>query len=80
MTEVLDELKLLQQIRQLIAVMVTDGKGRKEQVLMLARAGMAPKEIADILSTTPNTVSVMIHQAKGESRNVRTRKPSTKKQ
>jgi DNA-directed RNA polymerase specialized sigma24 family protein len=45
---------------RLIAIGLVNGKPQKEQVRLLSIAGMAPKEIADLIGTTPNTVNVTL--------------------
>ena len=37
-----------------------DGKTQKEQIEMLSRVGLSPKEIAGLIGTTSNTVSVIL--------------------
>ncbi len=51
-------------VTRLLALSVGDGKTMREQIGMLARAGLEPKDIADILGTSPNTVSVTLYQLK----------------
>ena len=41
-------------------VSVTKGMKQNEQIALLDRAGLPPKEIADLLGTTSNTVSVTL--------------------
>lgn len=54
----------LQVLVRLVAVGLTEGKPRQEQIKILAKTGMPPKEIADLLGTTPNSVSVALYQTK----------------
>lgn len=39
---------------------VTHGKTQSEQAWLLSLAGLQPKEIAELLGTTPNTVRVAL--------------------
>ena len=55
--EVLKKLNLL--IR-LTAISVLDGKPPKEQVALLGKAGLASKDIAALVGTTRNAVSVAL--------------------
>ncbi len=60
---------LLERAVRLLTVLVTRGlpseeQTQKDQILLLASVGMKPKEIADFLSTTPNTVSVALSTAR----------------
>lgn len=44
-----------------VAVMgLTDGKSQTERIWLFSVAGLQPKEIAEILHTTPNTVRVIL--------------------
>ena len=45
---------------RLIALALCEGKTRKEQIALLDKASFQPKAIAEILDTTPNTVSVTL--------------------
>ena len=44
----------------LVAVLGTEGKPQREQIQILASAGFPPKEIADLIGTTANTVRVSL--------------------
>ena len=44
--------------------LVLNMSSQKEKILFLARAGLPPKDIADILGTTPNTVNVALSNAR----------------
>ena len=48
----------LSQLVRLVALSVTSDKKQREQIQILARAGLDRHEIAEILGTTPGTVSV----------------------
>jgi DNA-binding NarL/FixJ family response regulator len=47
-------------LTKLIAIGIVNGKPQKEQIRLLSIAGMSPKEIADLIGTTPNTVNVAL--------------------
>lgn len=47
-------------IIKLLAVSLAEGKTQREKIRILSAAGLAPKEIAEILGTTPNTVRVAL--------------------
>jgi len=53
-------------IRLLALGLIGDMKTQKKQITLLSDAGFRPKEIAVILSTTSNTVSVALHSIKKE--------------
>jgi DNA-binding CsgD family transcriptional regulator len=56
-------------IIRLLALSVSpDSLSLSERVSRLSRAGLAPKEIAAICETTPNTVSVALSKAKKSKR------------
>lgn len=45
---------------RLAALSATAAMKRPEQFLLLSNVGLSPKEIAEIVGTTPNTVSVTL--------------------
>jgi DNA-binding CsgD family transcriptional regulator len=49
---------------RLLALNVTLNKKQNEQIEILSNAGLKPKDIADILGTTANTVRVALHMIK----------------
>ena len=53
---------------RLTALSYVAEKRQKEQVLMLSVAGFQPKEIAEILSTTSNTVRVALSTMRKKKR------------
>lgn len=57
-----DVLTQLDKLIRLVAVMVTRDKPQREQIAMLSKAGLQPKDIADLIGTTPNTVSVTLSE------------------
>lgn len=61
--------ELLTQAVNLLAILVTRGLPdsqitQKEQILLLSSAGLQPRAIADLLGTTPGTVSVRLAEGK----------------
>jgi len=56
-----NELKIL---RRLLALALIDGKRNREQIALLAAAGMDRHEIAELVGTTAGTVSVEISNLK----------------
>ena len=48
----------LDQVIRLLALTVVASKKQREQIALLSRAGLDRHEIADLLGTTPGTVSV----------------------
>ncbi len=64
----------LDHLLRVLTVGVTKGMKQNEQIALLDRVGFQPKEIADLLGTTSNTVSVALtnlrkaKQKKGKSR------------
>jgi DNA-directed RNA polymerase specialized sigma24 family protein len=57
-------LKLDRVIRLLALNAVPAGHSLQEKATILSRIGFAPKEIAEIIGTTPNAVSVTLSAAK----------------
>lgn len=49
---------------RLVAVGLVEGRTKREKMLLLAAAGMSPKEIADLIGSTRNAVSVELHRAR----------------
>jgi CRP-like cAMP-binding protein len=50
----------LNNLLRVVAVSATKGMKQIEQIALLDRVGFPPKEIADLLGTTSNTVSVAL--------------------
>jgi len=50
----------LEKIIRLLAITAVQGRRQKEQIKMLSQAGFEPREIADLLGTTSNTVRVAL--------------------
>ena len=55
-----DVSKKLDLIARLAALSLGSGKTQREHMSLLYRAGFAPKQIADLIGTTPNTVRVAL--------------------
>jgi DNA-directed RNA polymerase specialized sigma24 family protein len=53
---------------RLMAISLVTGKRQKDQVRLLSLAGMGPKEIAELIGTTPNTVNVALSQIRKEKK------------
>ena len=59
---------------KLTATSLLGEKSQKEQIGLLSGSGLAPKEIAELLNTTPNTVSVVLASIrKAHKRKTKTR-------
>lgn len=54
----------LDTIIHLLTAIITKGMSRKESVLLLDAAGLAPKDIAAILGLKGNQVSVVLYDAR----------------
>lgn len=50
----------LDRLTNLVAIGLLGGKTQREQIELLSKAGLAPKEIAELIGTTPNTVRVAL--------------------
>ncbi|MFX0138897.1 MAG: hypothetical protein ACFFDN_34975 [Candidatus Hodarchaeota archaeon] len=62
--EILERLDL---IIKLLAMNIMSGEGtQKDKIIQLSKIGLQPKEIANILNTTSNTVSVTLSNARRE--------------
>ena len=58
------EAKLDTLIKLMALSLTSDKSSLREKVVLLSRAGLTPKEIANLCDTTPNTVSVALSTAK----------------
>ena len=66
-------LSKLDTIIKLMALRMTEGKKQVDQIQLLSKAGFGPKEIADTIGTTSNTVSVARAAIKKQKSSSRTR-------
>jgi hypothetical protein len=76
MTEGEEIVRRLDTLIRLVAVGVCAEKSQRDSIAILNSAGLAPKEIAEFLQTTPNTVSVTLSAMR---RNKSGKKPSAPK-
>jgi len=61
----------------LLGLFLVQERKQSEQVSLLSRAGFRPTEIAALLGTTRNTVSVLLYQQKrGNQKSIRPKKRS----
>ena len=56
----------LEIITKLIALSITTDGNQKDQIELFGKIGLKPKNIAEILNTTPNTVSVTLSKMKSK--------------
>lgn len=61
--EVLAELR---RIVRLLSLLATQNLNQRQQIEKLSAIGFQPKEIADLIGTTPNTVSVTLTSLRRE--------------
>lgn len=59
--EILNELKKL---NKLLVLLLTKDDSQMDKIVLLSNSGFSPKEIADIIGTTSNTVSVSLNRIK----------------
>ncbi len=59
-----DVIRRLDALIRLTAITMFKDKSQKEKIAILNLAGLTPKEIAEFLDTTPNSVSVAISMMK----------------
>jgi DNA-directed RNA polymerase specialized sigma24 family protein len=62
------ENKLDTLIRLFAIASIKDLETVKEKALLLNRAGLGPKEIAQLCDTTPNTINVALSNARREAK------------
>lgn len=60
MAETTQELVLdkIDRVIRILAVIATKGLKQREQIALLSRAGLQPKDIAELIGTSSNTVRV----------------------
>lgn len=62
------ELLAIQKLDTLIRLqaqaLVSRFESQKDKIIFLSKAGLAPKDIAELLGTTPNTVNVTLSEAR----------------
>jgi DNA-binding NarL/FixJ family response regulator len=63
--QILDE---LQRITRLLSLIATHGLSQRDQIAALDRVGFTPKQIAEHLGTTSNTVSVRLSAIRKEAK------------
>ena len=76
-----DELILpkIDQILRILAAAATAGMKQREQIALLNRAGLQPKDIADLLGTSSNTVRVeLVSLRKSNDKKSRKKSPAVK--
>jgi len=61
--ELNDNLKTLVRLN---AVAIVSGRSQREQIHLLSQGGFSPKQIADLIGTSPNTVSVELSRKRQE--------------
>jgi len=59
-----DVLSELRKIARLMTLSITKDLSQREQIALLSGAGLQPKEIAELIGTTRNTVSVTLAHLK----------------
>jgi DNA-binding CsgD family transcriptional regulator len=64
-TETLQE---LQRISKLLALLVTRDLKQREKIELLSNSGFRPKEIADLIGTTPKIVSAELSNLKKKAK------------
>ena len=60
----LDLAAKLDRLTSLIALGLIDGRPQNEQIRLLSSAGYPPREIAEVIGTTPNSVRVQLHSVR----------------
>ena len=58
----------LDKIIRLLTLIATQNLSQKDKIVILSRAGFGPKDIADLIDTTPNTVSVTLTSLRKRTR------------
>lgn len=58
----------LQRISKLLVLIAMRDQSQKDQITVLSRIGFEPREIADLLGTTANTVNVTLARIRKEAK------------
>ena len=58
-----------------LALLLVQERQQADQITLLGRAGFSPSEIAALLGTTPNTVSVSLSKLRHSKKTKRGRRP-----
>ncbi len=66
----------LDKILRILAALATKGMKQREQIALLDRAGLMPKDIAELLGTSSNTVRVELVALRKAGTSKRKRKAS----
>ena len=61
----------LRKITRLLTLLVTKDKTQRAQIVLLDSVGLPPREIAELIGTTANTVSVTLSTLRREARRKR---------
>jgi len=56
----------LKSLVRLTAIATISGRSQRDQIHFLSQGGFSPKQIAEIIGTSPNTVSVELSRRKKE--------------
>lgn len=62
-------LKELRMIKKLLAMQAIQNKDFREQIIFLNSIGFQPKEIAEMVNSTSNSVSVSLHKIRKGGKN-----------
>ncbi len=66
----------LDTLTRLVSILVTKDMAQKDQIAVLSKAGMQPREISDLIGTTPHTVSVTLSDLRKQGKSKRGGKKS----
>ena len=60
------KLDAILRVANLVGLVLIEGKKQTDQFALLSRAGFQPREIAELVGTTPNTVRVALSRIRKE--------------
>lgn len=66
--EISEIAKKVDTLNRLLAIGLVNGRRQRDQIRLLSVAGMGPKEIAELIGTTPNTVNVALTAMRKENK------------
>lgn len=64
-------------IRIQARIAVSHLEAQKDRILFLTSAGLAPKDVGEVLGISPNSVSVTLHQSRKQAKGPSKDKPAT---
>lgn len=68
LTEISEKIDSLVKLLKVVAYLQIQDKRQTDQFIILSKAGFQPREIAELVGTTPNTVRVALSRLRKEGK------------